>query len=587
MRGWFMSQCNGIRITSRRLISLLVLLALWSPNFLATWSDRPSGLFNLITAVGLGAMFWLIWFALWSRLALALALALPFALVWPLEMWVRVNFGTPIASHIVAVGWETGWDEGSNFVSVFGLRLGALALVWLGAYLAMMGWVWRRGVVWRGRTRAWVLAIGLPLLVWSNWPGGSGVSMRTASAADTVLGQGSRGWGAQWENTFPVNLWVAVDHYRHQRHSLQTLEDTLSTRSLHAAQANPDQAPELVVLVIGESASATHWGALGYARDTTPRIAHATGVALFSNVVALSTATRSAVPNVLSRRPVLWPNGRVDLDAEPSLVKAFSEVGYTTHWLSNQAPLGRHDTSIGLYAHGAGDVRFLNPSTYDAAGSPYDEALMPSLQSILNKPGRRLVVVHLLGSHFDYAKRYPPLFDHFRPSSQDEGPTPLGAGESAADKQNNSYDNSVRYTDHLLGQILDDVRHFDAKAVVAYFSDHGVDSNVGPCSSQDGGRRSEAAYRVPLFVWMSESMRTQHADMWQRLKTNTAQPYTTRALYSTLLDLSGITIVGGLPAESLLNTPAAGTRRMVGFGGRLINFDAAREKNACAIGAGS
>lgn len=561
-------------------------LAFWSPDWLATWDSGPAGMASFIDAVVLGGTICILWFALWSRLALALAVALPFALIWPLEMWVRVNFGTPIASHIVAVAWETGLDEGSNFVSAFGLRLGALALIWLGAYVATMVWAWRRQVAWRGRSRVWVLAIGLPLLVWSNWPDGGSPSPGTASAADTVLGQGGHGWGVQWENTFPVNLWIAVDDYRQQRRSLQTLEVTLNTRSLHATQAKPDQAPELVVLVIGESASATHWGALGYARDTTPRIARAAGVALFSDVVALSTATRSAVPNVLSRRPVLWPDGHVDLDAEPSLVKAFSEVGYKTHWLSNQAPLGRHDTSIGLYAHGADDVRFLNPSTYDAAGNPYDEALLPALQSILNKPGRRLVVVHVLGSHFDYAQRYPPPHDYFRPSSQNEGPMALGAGENAADKQNNSYDNSIRYTDHLLGQVLDGVQQLNTKAVVAYFSDHGVDPNVGACSSQNGGRRSEAAYRVPLFVWMSESMRTQHAGKWQRLQANKARPYTTRALYSTLLDLSGITIEGGLPVESLLNLPLAGTARMVGYGGRMIDFDAARQSNACFIGTG-
>ncbi|MCP5217869.1 MAG: phosphoethanolamine transferase [Burkholderiaceae bacterium] len=563
-----------------------VLLALWIPSFFATWRAGPAGLTSFIDSVGLGAFFWLLWFALWSRMWLAMASAIPFALIWPVEMWVRLNFGTPIASHIVAVAWETGWDEGTNFASAFGFQLGALALVWLGAYTATMVWAWRQKVAWRGRSRAWVLAIGLPLLLWSNWPGGSQPAIGTASAADTVLGQGSHGWGVEWENTFPVNLWVAVSHYRQQRRSLQTLETTLATRSLHATQAKPDQVPDLVVLVIGESASATHWGALGYGRDTTPRMARMPGAALFSDVVALSTATRSAVPNVLSRRPVLRPDGRVDLDAEPSLVKAFSEVGYQTFWFSNQAPLGRHDTSIGLYAHGADHVLFLNPSTYDAAGNTYDEALLGPLRRTLQQGGRQFIVVHLLGSHFDYAQRYPPAFDHFQPSGQGAGHSGETQQARTGDAVNNSYDNSIRYTDHILGEILDAVRGVGGRAAVAYFSDHGVDPSMGACSSQSGTRRSEEAYRVPVFVWLSEELRARRPEVWQRLQAHEKLPYTTRALYSTLLDLSSIEVAGGLPAESLLNRPSSAAPRMVAYGERMVDFDAARHKDACRIGAG-
>ena len=341
----------------------MIPLALWTPNFIATWTDTPAGLSSFIDAVSLGGLFWLLWFAVCSRVALAMVLAIPFALLWPIELWVRQNHGTPISAHLVALSWETGWDEGANFFTAFGMPLALLAFAWILAYGTLLFWAWRRHIAWRGRTRGWILAIGLPLLVWANLPPSATPAVRAASTADTIMGNGVRGWGAHWNDVFPINLGVAIDQYQQQRQRLQALQTALAQRRLNATQANPAGAPKVVVLVIGESASASHWGALGYDRDTTPRLAAMRGVALFSDVVALSTATRSAVPNVLSRRPVMWPDGRVDLDAEPSIVKAFAGVGYQTHWISNQAPLGRHDTSSGLYAHGADNVLFLNPST--------------------------------------------------------------------------------------------------------------------------------------------------------------------------------------------------------------------------------
>lgn len=66
-------------------------LALWAPNFIATWTESPAGMALFIHAVGLGAFFWLLWFALWSRVWLAMAVAAPASLAWPLELWVRTT----------------------------------------------------------------------------------------------------------------------------------------------------------------------------------------------------------------------------------------------------------------------------------------------------------------------------------------------------------------------------------------------------------------------------------------------------------------------------------------------------------------
>lgn len=561
-------------------------LALWAPNFIATWTESPAGMALFIHAVGLGAFFWLLWFALWSRVWLAMALAVPAALAWPLELWVRTTQGTPIRSHVVALTWETGLEEAGGFFVAYGRSLLLPLLAWLVLY-STAAWIARRkGWAWRGRSRAWVLAIGLPLLIWTNWPTGSVVSAEPKSVSDAILRDDASGWGAAWESVFPVNLWVAANNYQTQRRGLQSLEQALAKRSLNARQINRKDAPELVVLIIGESASATHWGALGYGRDTTPHLSAEAGAVVFSDVVALSPATRTAVPAVLSRRPVLTPDDRVDLQAEPSLVKAFAEVGYKTHWLSNQAPLGRHDTSIGLYARGADDVRFINPSTFDAGGNTYDEVLLAPLQRMLDQPGRHFVVVHLMGSHFDYGDRYPEKFDRFQPSSRGMHHDWLRPDERDPQAINNSYDNSILYTDFIIGKILEAVRQRSQDSVIAYFSDHGVDSAIGACSAKGGSRRSEVAFRVPAFVWLSDGMRGKIPNAWVNLQKNRNDPYTTRAFYLTLLNLASIEIEGKNSGETLLAKPAIGAQRRIAYGNRWIDFDVARRKNACYISSG-
>lgn len=535
-----------------------------------------------IEAAGLGAVFWLLCAALLGRLWLVLALATPVALFLPLELWMRLYNGTPISPQLVALALESNWAEGANFFSAYGAGLLWLALAWALLYAVGIWATWRLDVRWRHRSRVYVLAIFVPLLALVQ----QSQSAHDALGADFVLGAfddpATSGWAFQWAEIYPVNLPLALVHFRQQQDKLRHLQAALAGRSLQAQQSVLAGNPEVVVLVIGESASATRWGLLGYERDTTPLLAQQPGLVAFSDVVALSAATRTAVPGVLSRRPMLQPNGNVDMQAEPSLVQAFAQAGYQTHWLSNQSPMGRYDTSISLYAREAADVRFLNPASYQHR-SNLDEVLLAPLRDTLTQPGRHLVVLHLLGSHFDYALRYSASFDHFQPSLQSEPPQP--AGERYAEQVSNSYDNSLRYTDHVLAQVLNAVEQHGSKAVVAYFSDHGVDPSQGECASQTPNRRSEAAYRVPAFVWLSEPLRTQAPVQWQRLQDNAHQPYTTRALYATLLGLTNIDVLGGLPTESFLHSPTSTLQpRMVAdMGGRLVDFDKARQKSSCFI----
>lgn len=528
-------------------------------------------------AVLWSGLVWLLWLALTRHVWIALLAALPAAVLWPLEIWLRIYHGTPINAHFIAVAWESTAAESHDFLSAHGWPLLAFFAGWLLIYGIGIHHAYRAKTQWAHRSRNWVLAIFLPVIALNTWSAqahdSEGDSFQIGAFSDT----GMPAWALQWKNAFPISLGASIAYFRQQQGQLDQFRAAISQRTLHAqlATATP---PDIVVLVIGESATATRWSSLGYERETTPFMAKERGTVIFSDVVALSPATRTAVPGVLSQRPALRPDGSIDQQAAPSLLRAYEEVGYQTHWISNQSPLGQHDTSISMYAREAQNLRFINPATY-AQRASWDEALLQPLQMAISAPGRHFVVLHLLGSHFDFALRYPPAFNVFIPSSQDaHTPTP--------EQIDNSYDNSLRYTDHVLARTIHLTQQRSLRSVVAYFSDHGVDPATGACASHNAGRRSTAAYRVPALVWMGAAQQQQTPEFWQRLLQHQHLPYTTRAVYRSLLQLSGIETPGLESAESFLHTPLTRPRWVAGNAGNMLDFDQASQHTPCNLSAG-
>jgi glucan phosphoethanolaminetransferase (alkaline phosphatase superfamily) len=553
---------------------------LWTTSILATMDGAQHARFWQAAAFSLA--IWTLLLAAVRRVWLALALAAPVALFLPIEIWMRIVVGEATSSRSVALVTETSPAEVANFLATYGATLILGCVVWAAWYGAAVWMAYRHSLAWRNRANAWCLLI-IPAVVLIHYLElGSPPWLAAASSTDPFDGRAFEGWGQEWEDVFPVNLAVAMQQYGYESRKLQGVQEALRRQSLHGRLLAPATAPDVVVLVVGESASATHWGMLGYARNTTPRLKAEDELVAFSDVVALSVATRSAVPGVLSRRPVMRPDGSVDSDGEPSLIQAFREAGYRTHWFSNQSPFGKFDTSIAVYAREAEDVRFFNPSTFESKAS-FDEILLHPLETVLKSPGRHLVVLHTLGSHFDYALRYPERFDHFTPSSRSLAAQTLAIGD-ANERVVNSYDNSILYSDFLLSEVIRAVKQRGGASLVAYFSDHGSDLPDGKCSYWQTRRLGESTYRVPVLFWFSDRMQRDHAEEWRRLLKNRNDPYTTRAMFSTLLHLGGVGISGDPPDTSFLDaTDVKRHPRIIGAGSKSVDFDRAKARNACRI----
>jgi lipid A ethanolaminephosphotransferase len=106
-------------------------------------------------------------------------------------------------------------------------------------------------------------------------------------------------------------------------------------------------------------------------------------------------------------------------------------------------------------------------------GKCYDEDVIPLLQKNLAtyQSGYRFVVLHLGGgSHGPvYGDRHPPEFRRFTPMCEDADV----AGKCSREQLYNSYDNSILYVDHVLGETITTLDRAAIPYVLIYLSDHG------------------------------------------------------------------------------------------------------------------
>ncbi len=282
-----------------------------------------------------------------------------------------------------------------------------------------------------------------------------------------------------------------------------------------------------------------------------------------------------------------WPDGKANPNATSSVIQIAQRSGFRTAWLSNQTAGGKYDGPVAIYAKEAQSVAFFNTSTFSYLGS-YDDVLLPVLRRHLQQSSKVFVVLHTMGSHFQFAHRYPQEFERFQPSLQKSVLQELNAGTPEA--IHNAYRNSVLYTDHVLEEVIASLETLGRSAVLMYVSDHGQGLSEPDCVTSALNRSMARAYEVPALVWLSAAYRAQYPAVLPQLATHVTQPYTTQAVYRTMLDLmEGQATVNATQTSntpSFLSAPVLEHPQMVvSPDRRWIDFQAASQTDRCRISA--
>ncbi len=295
-------------------------------------------------------------------------------------------------------------------------------------------------------------------------------------------------------------------------------------------------AKQIFVLIIGESCSRNHMSLYGYQRNTTPLLKKRKDIVVFDDVVSAYSNTLSSVLSIVS---VSNLENKTEFTEGTDIIDVFHSAGFKTYWISNQCPIGMWDNLITVLANKADVTRFVNlssSSSFEAIlTSSYDVKLFkPFMRALQDGAGKKLIVLHLMGSHSSYKKRYPHDFAVF-------------TGTGSKEEHIAQYDNSVLYNDFIVDSLLN-ILETSVKgkekgiATAIYLSDHGenVYDELDKAGHDFSGYLPKSNVEIPFFVWMSETYKKENPKKVLDVKSSIHKPFVSDDLFHAILDLNCI-----------------------------------------------
>lgn len=369
-------------------------------------------------------------------------------------------------------------------------------------------------------------------------------------------------------------FWIAVISFVSSCLVLNGFEKVLSRTSLApvaliaqyysslSAQANADfSAPryafreaartskpesETYVLVLGESTRRSHLGLYGYHRQTTPLLsAMANDLEVYTNVISPSCHTHSSLTSSLN---FAKQDGQ---DVPTSVIDLMNQAHFKTFWISNQVFFGRWNTPVATLAKRAKHVEFLNPEQFRFSARSYDTVVLDPFQQALNDPApKKLIVVHLRGTHAAYRFRYPEDFTEF----DGVPPNCLPHPDDEAERTINQYDTAVRYTDTIVADIIKRTKMSSPYSALLFFSDHGEELyDFRNFAGHTEASPSRYMFEIPFLLWTSELYKERNRTAIQAAQSNRDKPFVTGELTDTLQDIFGVHTEQYRPGASLLS----------------------------------
>lgn len=353
---------------------------------------------------------------------------------------------------------------------------------------------------------------------------------------------------------YPVNicynLYLAFERNAASENYREASRDfKFEARSEHSATA-----PEVYVMVVGETARTHNFSLYGYPRNTNPLLSKTPGIKAFPNVTTQSNTTHKSVPMLLSAASA---EDFERLFHEKGILAAFKEAGFHTVFISNQLP---NHSFIDFLGEQADEHYFLKKE--DASqGNHYDEDLLQKLDEILPladasssahyhyRYRKLFVVLHSYGSHFNYQERYPRSFAYFKPDSRSEAKP-----ENRRDLLN-AYDNTIRYTDYILHGIIERLQKWEGvqtktdevydqpTSAMLYTSDHGenIFDDERSLFLHAAPKASDYELHVPFIIWTSDGFSKQYPDILKALGENRPkQVQSSLSAFHTMLGIGGI-----------------------------------------------
>jgi glucan phosphoethanolaminetransferase (alkaline phosphatase superfamily) len=467
----------------------------------------------------------------WRLTRLFLHLALFTVLV---ELFYRIIYHGPVTVSIIFAIVGTNPREAGELLAAHPLLTGSLLLVaLLVTYASLISWkvqnpfrtAWCVGM---GATAALLLSVSL-ILTW--WQTNSTWMLRQVVRAEVT-------------QNYPFdfgNSILKVIGYSASANRYAAARAAFAFQNVRMlAMESRRTAPEIYLIIVGESSRRSNWSLFGYPRSTTPNLdAIRNELVILDRVASNATVTSLSVAQALTRAsPTSWWKA----SSEKSIIALLRQAGFSVHWISNQKRFGAYAGLISTIALEANSASYTEELPQSIRSDRYDSNLLSRMDEILDTSGngKSVIFLHMMGSHLNYADRYPSKFNVFHEFV--DAPRNLPDGQIQVVNQ---YDNSLRFTDYIIRSVIDRLERCRCKAAMIYFSDHGErlfdsEDESGADFGHGFSTISREEIAIPFLVWMSSQYQAAYPSFVATLRDNSKVPAQLHNLFETVVDLTGV-----------------------------------------------
>ena len=294
----------------------------------------------------------------------------------------------------------------------------------------------------------------------------------------------------------------AVKHVR----DITKGEDVFYPLGEDAQQVKVSKTKSVGIMVVGETARAANFSLNGYHKETNPELTKHQ-VINFKNADACGTSTAYSVPCMFSflDRDEYSPKKASEYS---NVLDVLTHAGVKVLWKDNNSSckgVCKRIETINLRVDPDPSSPFYNDGEY------FDEVLLEQLETYIDSTDSDvLIVLHMLGSHGPrYYRRFPEQFATFKPYCHKSSPQ-----ECSREEIINAYDNTILYTDFVLGKAISLLEKNANKyeSFLLYASDHG--ESLGEKGIYLHGLpyilAPEMQTKIPFVLWFSDNYLANH-----------------------------------------------------------------------------
>ena len=463
------------------IISLGTLLLYNIPffNYVAENSNERAGgkmlLLASLVVIMLVLNFMLTYLAIYCLRIVGRILLAIFSIINATAMYFILTYNVMIDATTIENVFNTRYSEASGFFSwslwLFILLCGVVPALYCLLQPVVVGKVKKLGICC-GCSLAVILVVALLNISQTLW----------ISQHDTELGGLLQPW------SYVANTCRVISFSQDEQAEEIKLPDGKIT----------DNEKAVVVLVIGESARKANFQLYGYQRDTNPLLSKQKDLKVYE-------ATSCATYTTAGSKAILEPE---NTDKLYELLPNYAfRMGVDVAWRTSN--WGEPPIHIDEYV---ADTDLADQ--YPDVDKNYDGILFAGLRErIESSPKSKvLIILHTSTSHGPkYADKYPKEFEVFKPVARN-----VEEGEKNIATLVNAYDNTIRYTDYLLDNLINTLRDMtEWKSAMIFISDHG--ESLGENKIFMHGLPMKLApkvqYEIPFLIWTSKDFRDYKSEL--------------------------------------------------------------------------